>query len=520
MSSPDLPPRRSIRRLALATIFPGFAGSTEAPAWLHAAIEDGLGGVLLFGRNIDPARGDDGVAHLTADLRANAPNLLVATDEEGGDVTRLDASSGSSFPGNAALGAVDDPELTRAVALELGLRLRRCGVDIDLAPVADVDANPHNPVIGVRSFGYEPTRVADHVAAFVDGLQTHRVAATAKHFPGHGATSEDSHLTTPVVDAPRDVLDTRELVPFRAAIDADVKVIMTAHLRALAIDPDRPATVSPDVITGLLRNRLGYDGVVMSDGLDMHAISRTLGQAEGAVQALAAGVDALCVGGDSVDGDVVEEIVEAIIAAVESGRVSIDRLAEAARRVHALQTWTRGPVSAEEEGPAVTHAGVGTTATTISSTTTKAAARTAAEAVAERALLIGGDVVLDRPPLVIELHDRPSLAAGHIPWGVGHALRERMPDTVVVERTKDTAADLAELDDHPDRPVVVAVRGTRRRPWQVDLVHRVRVMRPDVVVVDHGVPSTPEVLGSRYVVTHGAARVAAVAAARAMTTVA
>src|SRR5699024_6850793 len=156
------------------------------------------------------------------DLRRTAPQLLVAVDEEGGDVTRLDAADGSAFPGSGALGAVADAELTRDVAAELGTRLRRCGIDMDLAPVADVDANEQNPIIGVRSFGTDPKQVADHVAAFIGGLQSHGVAATAKHFPGHGATSEDSHLTTPVVDVPLDVLEDREFIPFRAAIDADV----------------------------------------------------------------------------------------------------------------------------------------------------------------------------------------------------------------------------------------------------------------------------------------------------------
>lgn len=486
-----------IRRMALTTIFPGFEGTRSAPAWLHAAIDGGLGGVLLFGRNIDPSRADEGVAELITDLRRNAPHLLVAVDEEGGDVTRLDAANGSAFPGSAALGAVGDTDLTRAVAAELGLRLRRCGIDVDLAPVADVDANEHNPVIGVRSFGTDPKHVADHVAAFIDGLQSYGVAATAKHFPGHGATSEDSHVSTPVVDAPLDVLESREFVPFQAAIDADVKVIMTAHLRALAIDPDHPATVSPDVITGVLRHRLGYDGVVMTDGLDMHAISRTLGQAEGAVQALAAGVDALCVGGDSVDAGAVDEIADAIVAAVESGRLSADRLADAAGRVQALQAWTRGPLP--DDRPK----------------TTPSAAMTAAT----HALATGGDVNLDGPTLVIELQSRPSLAAGQVPWGVGQALRERVPDTVVVERTRESAGDLAVVDAHPDRRVVVVVRGTRRHPWQVEAVRRIRAARPDLVVVDHGVPSAPEVLGDRYVLARDASRATTVAAVQALTAV-
>ena len=293
-----------LRGLALATLFPGFSGSAHPPAWLADLIGQGLGGVVLFGRNVDAGQGDAGVAALTTRLRANRPDLLVAIDEEGGDVTRLDAMTGSELPGSAALGAVDDPFLTRDVAASLGARLRRCGVDVNLAPVADLDVDPQNPIVGVRAFGSDPDLVARHVRAFVEGQQSWRVAATAKHFPGHGATDEDSHVTVPTVWTGADLLDERELAPFRAAISAGVQIVMTAHITVPALDPSRPATLSRTVITGLLRERLGFAGVVMTDGLDMQAISRTVGHREGAVLALDAGVDALCVGGDSTGPDI------------------------------------------------------------------------------------------------------------------------------------------------------------------------------------------------------------------------
>src|SRR5262249_42978265 len=158
--------------------------------------------------------------------------------------------------------------------------------------------------------------VARHVAAFVAGQQAQGVAATAKHFPGHGGTSEDSHLTVPSIDDPLDVIQARDLPPFRAAVKADVQLVMTAHIRFPALDGARPATLSHPIITGLLREELGYDGLVMTDGMDMHAISHTVGHPEGAVLALAAGVDALCVGGDTVGPELLEDMVTALVEAV------------------------------------------------------------------------------------------------------------------------------------------------------------------------------------------------------------
>ena len=480
-----------LRGLALATLFPGFGGTTAPPHWLAGLIREGLGGVVLFGRNVDPGGGDMGVAALTARLRAERPDLLVAIDEEGGDVTRLDATTGSDLPGSAALGAVDDPALTRAVAASLGARLRACGIDVNFAPVADVDVDPLNPIVGVRAFGSDPRLVARQVSAFVAGQQSWRVAATAKHFPGHGATDEDSHVTVPTVSAPASVLDRRELVPFRAAVAAGVKIVMTAHIKVEAIDPDTPATLSRAVITGLLRDELGFDGVVMTDGLDMHAISRTVGHAEAGVQALLAGVDALCVGGESTDSGTVEGIVAALVAAVESGRLPYDRLAEAARRIRSVGRWARGaPVSSRD--------GVG---------------EPAGVQAARRALVAVGDVTLAAAPVVLELHDEPSVAAGDVPWGIGAPLARRLPGTVVVRLHQSGPGPSAVLTGHEDRPVVVSVRGVRRRAWQAAVVAAIREIRPDLVVVDHDLPADPIVLGQRYVLAFGAARVTAEAAA-------
>lgn len=486
----------SLRDLALATLFPGFEGTAEPPAWVGRLAAEGLGGVVLYGRNVDVERGDAGVAELTAAVRAAGPELLVGIDEEGGDVTRLDAARGSALPGNAALGVLDDVALTEEVAAELGGRLRACGIDLNFAPVADVDTNPENPVIGVRSFGPDPDLAARHVSAFVAGQQRRGVAATAKHFPGHGGTSEDSHLTVPLLDVPVETIQRVELPPFRAAIKADVKVVMTAHVLVPALDRVRPATLSRPVVHGQLREELGFDGVVMTDGLDMHAISRTVGHADAGVQALLAGVDALCVGGETTGPELLETMADALVDAVRSGRLPAERLAEAAGRVRALGRWARG-TNASFVAPDAPKDALGGPAAR--------AARSAVRAV--------GDVRLTEPPLVLELRTPPSIAAGDVPWGVGEPLAARMPGTAVVQVVNGVPDVDGVLAAYPGRRVVISVRGVRTHAWQEPVVRQVRGVRPDAIVVEHDAGSPGAVLGDHYVVTYGAARVSAEAAA-------
>ncbi len=227
-----------VERLALACVLPGFAGP-EAPDWVRRRLAEGLGGVVLFGWNVESS---EQLRSLTAALRAEG-EVLVGIDEEGGDVTRLEVATGSSYPGNAALGAVDDVELTERVAASIGADLADVGVNLNLAPVADVNTNPLNPVIGIRSFGADGELVARHVAASVRGLQSAGVAACAKHFPGHGDTSEDSHHELPVVES----LEEAALAPFRAAIAAGVQAIMTAHIVVRPLG-ETPATMSRELL--------------------------------------------------------------------------------------------------------------------------------------------------------------------------------------------------------------------------------------------------------------------------------
>lgn len=331
----------SVRADAHGVMLAAFHGPA-VPAWLGPAFEGGLAGICLYGDNL-PADGD--VRPVARAVAALDPTRVLALDEEGGDVTRLHMADGSPHPGNAALGVVDDVQLTRTIAAGIGAELREAGVWLDLAPCADANSNPANPVIGTRSFGADPGLVARHIAAFVEGLASVGVAASVKHFPGHGDTSADSHLTLPRVDASAEVLHERELVPFRAAIAAGAASIMTSHVVLAAFDPDRPATLSPAVLTGLLREELGYDGVIVSDALDMAGASGTLGLGGAAVASLAAGADLLCLGPEaSAEPRALAEAVDAVVAAVESGTLDRGRLCDAAARVERLRaTWSERP---------------------------------------------------------------------------------------------------------------------------------------------------------------------------------
>ncbi|GAB3897403.1 hypothetical protein GCM10027612_53560 [Microbispora bryophytorum subsp. camponoti] len=337
---------------------PGFEG-TEPPDWLRRALGEGLGGVVLFARNIarnvarnnarDVARDNacGSVAALAADLRRERPDVVVAVDEEGGAVTRLEAATGSSWPGNLALGVAGDESLTRRVARQIGRMVAAAGITLDYAPVVDVNADPRNPVIGVRSFGSDPEEVGRHGAAWIEGLQSAGVAACAKHFPGHGDTVTDSHLALPAVPASREVIERRDLPPFRAAIAAGVRAVMCGHLLVPAVDA-LPATLSRAVLTGLLREELGFDGLVVTDAIEMRAVAALHEPGEIAVRALAAGADAICVGVSSARGRAFTRC-----ATRSPARSETDGWRRSAwlRRRAGCGTWPRGTTLGPRPGP-------------------------------------------------------------------------------------------------------------------------------------------------------------------------
>ncbi|MFD3665977.1 glycoside hydrolase family 3 protein [Streptomyces sp. NPDC058659] len=493
----------TLTRDALTVLQPGFVGTT-APDWLRRHIGEGLSSVGLFGRNIvSPEQ----LAALTAQLRAERDDVLVAIDEEGGDVTRLEVKQGSSFPGSYALGSVDDVELTRAVARELGRRLAQCGVDLNWAPSADVNSNAENPVIGVRSFGPDPDLVARHTVAYVDGLQGVGVAACTKHFPGHGDTNVDSHDALPRIDVDLATLHARELVPFRAAIAAGTKAVMSAHILLSALDPHRPATLSPQILTGLLRQELGFEGLIVTDGMEMQAVAATYGIERGSVLAIAAGADAICVGGGLCDEDTVLRLRDALVDAVRTGELPEERLADAAARVRALAAWTQShrargaesvPGAAVQEGIAP-GAEIGLVA-------------------ARRALKVTRG---ERPytpvssaPYVASFTPVANFAVGdETPWGIAAELERLLPGTET--GSYDEASVEPILAAAGERRIVAVVRDAHRHPWMTEALDGLLAARPDTVVVEMGL-NEAEPRGALHIATHGAARVCGRAAAEAV----
>ncbi|WP_406258694.1 glycoside hydrolase family 3 protein [Streptomyces nigra] len=478
----------TLTRDALTVLQPGFTGTT-APDWLLRRLGEGLASVGLFGRNI---ASPEQLAALTAQLRAERDDVLVAIDEEGGDVTRLEVRTGSSFPGNHALGAVDDVDLTRQVAAELGRRLAACGVNLNWAPSADVNSNPANPVIGVRSFGADTALAARHTAAYVTGLQSAGVAACTKHFPGHGDTAVDSHHALPRIDADASVLTERELAPFRAAIAAGTRAVMSAHILVPALDPDRPATLSRAVLTELLRGELGYTGLIVTDGMEMQAIAATYGIERGSVLAIAAGADAICVGGGLADDETVRRLRDALVTAVREGDLPEARLAEAAERVRELARWT--------------------TATTADAAEARPDIGLVAARRALRLTGAGSFTPLTGAPYVAALTPVVNIAVGdETPWGVAAELAGLLPGTRTGSYTGEDAARAA-LEAAGDRRIVAVVRDEHRHPWMATALDDLLTARPDTIVVEMGVPqATPR--GALHIATHGAARVCGRAAA-------
>lgn len=320
--------QRDIRRQAGQLAIAGFAGHT-IPADLTAlAREFDLGGVIYFARNVaEPEQ----VADMSRQAQALARELplWVSVDQEGGRVARL-KSPFTEWPPMQTLGRSGDVALAARFAKALAAELRAVGVSMDYTPVLDILTNPKNPVIGDRALAGRADEVARLGSVIIRTLQTEGIAASGKHFPGHGDTSVDSHFELPLVEHPPDRLEAVELVPFKAAIEADVASIMTAHILLPAIDEDVPATLSSRVVTGMLKEQLGYRGLVLSDDLDMKAISGRYGLAEATVMAIRAGCDAVLLCG--ADQDAQARALEAVIRAVESGELPLKRVEDALAR--------------------------------------------------------------------------------------------------------------------------------------------------------------------------------------------
>ncbi|HEY7816531.1 MAG TPA: glycoside hydrolase family 3 N-terminal domain-containing protein, partial [Nakamurella sp.] len=445
---------------------PCFDGIT-APDWIRRRVAAGLGGICLFARNVGP---DATLADLTASLHAERDGVIIAIDEEAGDVTRIDAATGSRFPGAAALGRVDDVALTALIARQVGTVLADVGVTVNFAPCADVAVDPANPVIGSRSFGGDVALVARHTAAWVTGQQA-AVAACAKHFPGHGDTVADTHLTLAVLTGTPEEVWEQALPPFRSAIEAGVSAIMAGHLLVPAVD-DLPASVSRRWLAGVLRGELGFSGAIVSDALEMAALRDSYGIPGAAVMALVAGTDLLCIGGDPMPESALDAIRDAIVTAVRDGVLPAERLADAALRA---ATLGRRPSSPSPHSPDSLG---GSAAAGAFDPGPSASA-------AERAIQVAGTVpTLPPPTLVLRCEERPNIAVGAIPWGLLPALPADLRPIEIVLHDGDPLPATAVQEAGS---VIIVTRDRHRHPWMVGLLAAARTLRPDAVLVEMGI---------------------------------
>jgi beta-N-acetylhexosaminidase len=553
-------------RMADAILIPPFPG-TAAPGWVLDALARGLAGVTLFGQNI-AAPGQ--VSALTAALRAAAAgdDPVIAIDEEGGDVTRVAYADGSPYPGNAALGAVDDVVLTEAVYRAIGLDLAALGINFNLAPCADVLGAADSPAVGTRSFGADTGVVSRHTAAAVTGLQGAGVAACTKHFPGHGRTGTDTHEAIATIEGGLADLRLVDLPPFEAAIRAGTLAIMPSHLRVPELTGDLPATLSSAALTGLLRGELGFTGVIVSDALEMRATREMFGIPGAAVLAVVAGTDLLCLGRDGSEDDYLA-VRDALVAAVRDGTLDGERLEEAADRVARLRgglararsaapaaagvsSDSAGPVGAGPVGAGPVGAGPGPSGHgRVGPAVGLVAAR--------RAVQVSGPRRTLSHPVIIEVEPRENIAAGRFGWGLGPWVPAGSVHRVSAAGRLLNGAGLGPADDAASgadpslagsglagsglagsglagsglasaagpgpvdaagilaaaagRSLVAVVRDAHRDEQTRSLVSALLAARPDLILVEMGLPFWRPPEGTSYLATYGASRASAHAAA-------
>ena len=317
------------------------------------AREYGVGNFILFARNMKTARQTAELCGELSRLAYDATGLapFIAADQEGGLVARINEGA-AMFPGAMALAAGASLDEARQVGKNCGEMLRTMGVNVNFAPVLDVNIEPLNPIIGNRSFGDQPQAVADMGCAVMEGMVEGGVIATVKHYPGHGNVATDSHLALPTNNTDPDVLEKTEFLPFQQAFDRGAPALMSCHIRFPKIDPELPATLSPTILTDMLRKKQGFKGLVFTDCMEMDAIRANWGTARGAVLAVAAGCDVLCI---SHHADAVREAIEAIEQAVGSGELPRSRIQESYDRIVAAKT-RMGLLTPQEVCAAAAHA--------------------------------------------------------------------------------------------------------------------------------------------------------------------
>jgi beta-N-acetylhexosaminidase len=446
-----------LRALAAGVICVGFDG-TRIDSALEAQLRaTPFAGLILFARNIESLAQ---TRALTDQIREIYRNPVIAIDQEGGRVARL-RQSVEELPAMMAVAATGDLALAHRAGAQLGFDLRRAGVNLDFAPVLDLALFRMNTVIGARSFGDDPERVARLAGEFANGLRSQGMIPTFKHFPGHGSTEIDSHLDLPAIDLDEAMLRARDLVPF-ARLLPSAEALMTAHIVVRALDRERAATVSRRILTDLLREELGFRGVCFTDCMQMDAIAKTIGSAAGSVEALVAGADCVLI---SHSIDIAQQSIDRIVAAVESRHLPLARLQEAHDRVSALRASLQAPLSMDAAAP---YAGVGREIGARAVTVIRGEAR--ADAAQSIVLTFEGTTVEG----VQGLHAEHAALPAPVPL---QQLRLPLdPDQA------DAGAALAQLSKSGKRPIVL-MRRAHVYAKQFDAVQRVLREFPDALIV-------------------------------------
>jgi beta-N-acetylhexosaminidase len=455
-------------RDAAGALIVGFDGTTASDE-LRRAVAAGLGAVILSTRNVVDA---EQLTALTTALRAERADLVIAIDHEGGEFSHISPANPWPLASPRVLGDLDDVDLTRASARDAAATLASLGIDLMLAPSVDVNSNPANPIISTRSFGTTADLVSRHGVAFVEGVHEAGIAACPKHFPGHGDVAVDSHLELPRVDRSIEEVSAVELAPFRATIGAGADVIMSAHIVFSAYD-DQPATLSHRILTGLLREELGFTGVITTDALEMHAITKMQSIEDATVASIRAGADLAMIAVRDADP---RALVAHLVDAVGNGTLDAERLADAAGRVRALAST----LANRTRQPGLDGAPI---------------REVAARVVANQALpVLGGS------PYVVDLAEGmhpawnpyfsglPEIFSRVAPGSDGVVLRgeNRLHDGSG-SQSKEAIAQAASAAW--GRPLVIAIQDAVRTPWMRDALAILLENRDaDTVVLCTGIP--------------------------------
>ena len=457
----------------LKTFSPGFGGPS-IPEWLKPWLENGLGSVTLFASNTPNF---ETAQNLITELRTYNPEILVAIDEEGGDVTRLFVREGSRYPTPALLGQCDDEDLTYRSYNSMGGVLRDLGINITYAPVADVVAVENNPIVGVRSFGMNTDVVTRHVMQAVRGLQAAGVSACIKHFPGHGAVIEDSHHDLPFIKMSLDEYESSHIRPFRESIKSGADAIMIGHLVAESIDKENPASLSSAVIREYLRGKLKFEGLVVTDALDMGAIGGPSKIHESALNALMAGADLLCFSGMGDQSQFISSSFDWIRTAVQKEMLPIhdlERSAGIAAKLRADRHDNLAPTSLIDFQEII------------------------------KGFEISGTVDLPVGEVnLVEIGTKPTIAAGDVSWGMHRELR-------AVGISCDIHA--SDADSLSSKKLVVAFRDAYRDAALLATLNRLSERFPDAIFLDMGWP-TREFSPRNLIRTFGSSAVISRAAA-------